>query len=365
MMKSRKLQLIMFLVLTCIYASVLGAEPNEPKTELKFEISDEKQAWFSSSGRPPGKGPIKPSHVAEFFIMGQNFSTSFVGSEGITMVSKDWDFPDTEGIKRMLQTSAGRSTTQKQHEFLATSDAFVDMGYGNKVRNYREYRLYAVSEMDAKRMVEAFLEILAEKGGALMQECKKRLQNTQERISHIKKILPEKQVQAKSAESKYKEVKNARYSSLREDEADEKAKETMLQMGKMLDVLEIELAGIREKLGAIEGYRSSKRLPDKRLSDETVDKLDQMFVEQMIELRSAEARKQAALRIHTREKAFLDFSDRWANLEVEVDGLRRSLSDSESDLRRLEGMLANPRPEMLPPKVFQNKVTIYPVRVGD
>jgi len=248
---------------------------------------------------------------------------------------------------------------------LTASDAVVWWGIED-VQNHDMVLLYAVSEEDAKKTVRAYLEVAINKAKAKMQDVETHFHELDEKIAKAKKELPEKQEQAKAAESKYKEVKNAQYhSSLGEADAFEKAKETMLQMGRMLDVLEIELAGIREKLGAIEEYRKSKRLRDNPLSDETVDKLEQMFVEQMIELRSAEARKQAALRIRAREKAFLDFSDRWINLEVEVDGLRRSLSDSESGLRKLEGMLANPTPDMLPPKVYQNKVTIYPVRVED
>ena len=144
----------------------------------------------------------------------------------------------------------------------------------------------------------------------------------------------------------------------------------MLQMDKMLDTLEIELAGIREKLEAIEEYRKeyrrTKGLPRKALSDETVDKLDQMFVEQMVELRGVEARIKAASRIRNREKAFLDLFSQWSNLDSEVNRLKHDLEISENSLRDVEKILADVvpgmLPQLLPPKVFQNKVTIYPVR---
>ena len=53
----------------------------------------------------------------------------------------------------------------------------------------------------------------------------------------------------------------------------------------------------------------------------------------------------------------------WSNLDSEVDRLNYDLESSENSLRDVEEILANPVPEMLPPKVFQNKVTIYPVRL--
>jgi len=360
----------MVLLLACICATLLGAERKEAKTELKFEIDNKRlQSWAHPRSKKLCQGPIKPSHVAEVLIMGDNkeicyFYTYVVGSEGIKFVSKAWFFPGTEGGKMILQTSAGRSMTQKQREFVEKSDFFLYVGHSNKVRNYSRYFLYAVSEMDAKKMVEAFCEILTEKADERMQEDKKLLSRTKEKISDIKKKLPEKQKQSKAAESKYKEIKNARYFSLDGGQAYKKAMETMLQMVKMLDTLEIELAGIREKMKTIERFRSGQE----RVRNQTNQvnyRLDEMFVEQMVELRGVEARKKATLRICNREKEFLDFYNQRANLEREVDGLERSLSKSEKDLSGLEGMLANPEPNMLPPKVYQNKVTIYPVKVED
>jgi len=376
MIKSRKIQLVMVLISMCACGLTLGAEPNEAKTELKFEISSEEQQWRVKAGRSmcegpiiTGTGPIEPSHFAEVFIMGDDLYTSIVGTVGIRFVSKGWVFPGTEGRKMILQTSAGRSTSQKQREFVETS-SFIYGAYSSEVLNYSQYRLYAVSEMDAKRMVEAFCEILTEKANETMQEFKTHLHNTQERIANIKEKLPEKQKQAKEAESEYKDIKNARYSLLDDGEAYEKAKETMLQMDKMLDVLEIELAGIREKLGAINEYCKTPQnmqaiMRRKSLPDGMLVKLEQMLVEQMIEQRSLAARKEAALRIRNREKTFLYFSNQRANLEKEVNALERSLSKSEEDLFKLEIWLAEPKSNMLPPKVYQNKVTIYPVRVEE
>ncbi len=53
----------------------------------------------------------------------------------------------------------------------------------------------------------------------------------------------------------------------------------------------------------------------------------------------------------------------WSNLDSEVNRLNYDLESSENSLRDVEEILPNPVPEMLPPKVFQNKVTIYPVRL--
>lgn len=350
MIRSRKLQLlVMVLISVCTCSLALGAEPNDAKTELKFEIRNDvpPRSQFRVNLRPP----FESTHFAVLFVRG------------------DWGRHPTKSVDAILATSAGRTMSQKQRDLVSTLP-FRFRDFGQAIGNHTYFRLYGVSEDDTKKMVNAFIEILANRANKEMQHFLSLQQKYQKEIAEIKKKLPEKQKQFKAAESKYKEIKNARYFPHDGGETYKKAKETMLQMDKMLDTLEIELAGIREKLEAIEEYRKeyrrTKGLPRKALSDETVDKLDQMFVEQMVELRGVEARKKAALRIRNREKAFLDLFSQWSNLDSEVNRLKHDLEISENSLRDVEKILADVvpgmLPQLLPPKVFQNKVTIYPVR---
>lgn len=347
MIKSRKLKLVMVLLLACICAPLSGAEANEAKTEMKFEINEEKsQPWISGTRRR-AKGPIKPTHVAVFYIRPSNLPEGH------------------EDILQILNTSGGKTLSENQRHFLTASDAVICLPFQD-IRNHDQIRLYAVSEEEAKKTARAYLECAINRANAKVQEYEKYLNENKEKIIQIKKSLPEKQKQLKAAELKYKEVKDARYFLFDHKPAYEKARETMLQMDKMLDTLEIELAGILEKLKSIEKYRQRKYAEDgKNFSRETLDKLDQMFVEQMIELSSAKARQNAVLQIRNREKDFLILFDQWINLDSEVGPLQHDLETYENNLRDVEKILANPIPEMLPPKVFQNKVTIYPVRVED
>jgi len=72
-------------------------------------------------------------------------------------------------------------------------------------------------------------------------------------------------------------------------------------------------------------------------------------------------RKEAALRLRDRGKQFCDFFDAWTGLEDQAANLRRNLFKEEKKLHFCEEEMANPHPDLLPPKVLQNKVTIYPV----
>ncbi|MHC4324950.1 MAG: hypothetical protein ACYSUX_11835 [Planctomycetota bacterium] len=270
-----------------------------------------------------------------------------------------------EGILEILKTSAGQSLTPQQRKFLSVSDAISWMGIRG-IMNHDTVLLYAVSQEDAKKTVQAYLEVPTKRADELMQEHKKYLQEKKDRIIEINKILSEKQRQADEMEPKYTEIKKTRYFSLADDEAYEKAKETMLEMDKMLDVLEIELAGIREKMTVINEYRKTPQDMQaierrRQLPEGMLVKLEQMFVEQTIELKSAEARQQAAIKIRDRDKAFVDLFIQWKNLSGEVHNLKTNLKNSERRVQEIEERLANPKADMLPPEIYQNKVTIYPV----
>jgi hypothetical protein len=92
-----------------------------------------------------------------------------------------------------------------------------------------------------------------------------------------------------------------------------------------------------------------------------IAKLDQMFIEQTIELKSAQAREQAAIKIRDRDKTFVDLFIQWRNIKGEVDNLKTNLESAEKNVLKGEKMLTNPSPAWLPPEIYQNKVTIYPV----
>jgi len=270
-----------------------------------------------------------------------------------------------DGILQILKTSAGQSLSQQQQKFLTASDAITWWGIED-IKNHDTVFIYATSEEDAKKMVQAYLEVPTNKANARMQEYEKYLKDRKQKIIEIKKVLPEKQKQANEVKPKYVEIKNTRYFSFSDDEAYEKAKETMLEMDKMLDILEIELAGIREKISVINEYRKTPQdmqaiMRRKKLPEGMLLKLEQMFVEQTIELKSAEAREKAATKIRGRNNAFVDLFIQWKNLSGEVYKLKANLESSQKRVQEMEEIITNPKPDLLPPEIYQNKVTIYPV----
>jgi hypothetical protein len=346
-MESRK-SCLLLMVLTLAFGAAFRAEPDAPETgetELKFEIKSVEIEWRNKLNKR-GVGPIKPTHVAEFLVSG------------------NYSYPDlarTDRIRRLSDTSAGRSVSARQREFLVTSDGLaVDKRFGEQVRNHRHFRIYGVSQEDAKKTVQAFMELMTKKANSRMQEERKLLREGKEQIAEAKQRLPEAEAKLETIAAEYQSVKKTAHPLSSDEEAAKQAKETILEMDKILDALSIEIAGIEAKLSAIEKYKSKNNV-----SIEALAKLEQILSEQTIELVGAMARKEAALAISKREQAFYKLAKEWATLEAEVTHLRESLPDWEEWCREREAELANPDPHMLPPKLYQNKVTIYPVRVED
>jgi len=344
MISSRKQQLVIALILVCACTATLGSEPNEAKTELKFEVSSEKQLWRGDRGTI-AQGPIKPTHVAELLIRHHQERGRF-----------GYGVPGNWEIKK---TSTGQSMSPLQHEFLTKGTAISTSP--SKVTGYYSCRLYAVSEGDTKKMVEGLIEFITSKANVRMEELSSNQQELQEKIAEAKKEISEKEPDAKAVETKYKEIKKAApYTFLSDVESCEKAKETILEMNKKLDALDIEIAGINAKLSAIEEYKSKKDV-----SVEGLAKLEQILSEQIFELAGALARKKAALNIRKREEEFYNLFRQSDKLNGEVNRLIVGLNTYEERLSKVKAKLANPMPDMLPPKVYQNRITIYPVRVDE
>jgi len=338
MIKSKKLQLILVLVLACLCAPVSGAEPNEADIELKFEVSSEEQKWIIGKGtKENGRGPIRPSHVAVLFIRpGRNFP----------------DFGRPAVMRSILSTSAGRLLSQSQVHLLSTGRGCISrLGrFGDTVPNHYHFRLYAVSEKNARKLAEAFMQVLTNQAHANAQPNRERVLEFKEKISETKAKIPEAEAKAQAALSEIAKLKTLRYYPY----ADE-AKKIISELNKILVMTNVEVAGIKAKIREIEKYKSYKIVTEKA----HLAALEQMLSEQNIELVGALAKEKAAAAARKEAERFC----RLEEASKLPDYLKQELRQYESLLQRFENVLD--KPDMIPPELFQNKVTIYPVRAED
>ncbi len=344
MISLRKCQFSVRLVVVLACVTALSQEPNETKTGLQFEIGREEQEWIADLDElqmdemyekiKVEKSVIRPTHVAVMHI------------EHVRVPVIHWP--------EISNSPIGRTMSERQREF-------IDEANG-RIRNLQriedgfEFRWYAVSENDAKKMAQAFLEVWTHKVNPKLQPVLNQRTELEQKISQAKKELPEKEAESRAINAKYEEIKKITHDLSLHSDAAKESKETILEMNKKLDAINIEIKGIEAKLSAIEQYKSKKNV-----SIEGLSKLEQILCEQAIELAGALARQEAVIQIRTREEDFYSLHRKWSRLNSEVSGLRRNIASFERNLKRVKEILANPEPDMRLPMVLQDRATIYPV----
>lgn len=376
MIKSRRWQLIIsvLFVLFCVSVMTRGAnkveentgsqvreEPAQPARKLEFKANQMPKSWVIEKSEDPT--PLIPRYMAELYIRW------YLGE------------PNDPNGTALLETSAGKSLSNLQRDFISTERAIVVASdsarkYSSQLERFpwgqKRYFLFAVSEADAKKMASALVEFLVQRGNTNAQRrMKSHLQKlldvqkkTTEKTVQAKEQLPDKKNESTAAFGKYKDaVKNSIYSLHSLDEVPDELRKTIFDMNKMLDTLNIEIAGIKAKISAIERYTSHKDVlnsPDLKVM------LAQMTIRENIELIGTETRRKAILDGKKRQEYLYGLYNHRMDLEKECVRLRANSNRGARDLRAIEKELAELQASRAHSfEVLGNTVTIYPVRVRE
>lgn len=358
-MNDLKHKLLIVLILSCVCIQSLNAEPNQPGGDLKFESSQLEKEWVIGNGREKGKvvgeWSIKPTHVGELFIW--NIHRERWSNRGRVQYRSVIDFTNSDTLKDILGTSSGIDMSQSQLEFLRTGQAITVVGsYGEIVGNYFCFLCYAVSEDDAKKTVKALMEFLTYKAHELYDYQLKRQKSLQTEITGY-----EDDIQKKGKELEVVRDKLDAISKVVHYLYSKEAGEIVLELNKTLNSLDVEIAGLQAKVSAIEAYRPMKT----NMLGEINNKLEAMMAEQSVQLAGALAKKEALMKIRDQAEEFYNLYEQKKELPMSINALKSNLSEAENSLERVEATLFKLPPEMQPPKVFQNKVTIYPVHIDE
>lgn len=328
MITLKKMQLAIGLTLALTYASAIGSESDMPTIELEFVTRGSSETEFDK--RPP----IIPSYEAVFTVQ--------------------WRFEQTNepNASDLLKTSAGKTLSALQRELLKTEQAFwldctvhkTPMG-DDPPFGAATYVALAVSEEDAKKMAYALVEFLIrdEKAGTRRMKEKRiqklsEMQNEiRERIEKAKEEIERKGNEVPGAYQKYMDaVRNSPYSLHPSSRVPDEVRKTIFEMDKMLDVLNIEIAGIQSKLSAIKKYSSQSEVRDSETLSTT---LTEMAIRQEIELVGAESRRQAIMGVKRREEALYHQYEAFRDLKTEIGTLEYSVKRDEKELKRLDNKI--------------------------
>ena len=353
MISSKKIQFVVILILSCFFMPIFAAESNEPNAELKFENNIETMSWDIKIGETKegesryfrNPGDIKPTHVAK------------------VMLHKDYPrSSNASGVMdKILSSPVAKKFSKEQQKFLNTELA-IRVDEPDRIPFYYSTWLYATSQEDARLMVQAYIDGLNMFVDERIDEYKRTISELRQELDNAQKELPEKQKQLEAAERQYQSIKKDSHQFSTDEEACALAKNSIAEMDKILNELDIELAGFNERLRAIEEFRKNKS----SYSD-MYAKLDEMFIELTIEVRGLEARREATRQIHSREQEFLSSYNTRNALRNKVSGLNASIGIARENIETLTNDLNERRkhPSLQPPKVYMNTATIYPVLIDD
>jgi len=357
MVNLRKHKLLAGLIWVWTCTALLWQQANEDKMELKFDVGDKAQRWVirirrERAGKPGEERVIEEIEDREEMVQ-SSIRPKYVG---VLYVGYRQEFPDCDDpgvIQSILSTPSGKLLSQQQIDLLSTGACIRRLGaFGDTVNNHYHFRIYAVSEKEARQTTEAFIEILANRSKEETQFYKDAILELRRTIAETKRKIQEKEPEAEAARARFEEMKKtARFLDYK------KARETIGSLNEKLNALDIDIAGLQARVSTIETYKSGKKVSNPT----TLGKLDQMLSEYAIELADDLAKKEAFMEIRRQAKAFYDLYHLQNRLPRQVQSLRDNLPRLEQELRENKKRLNSP--EKPPPKVFENKLTIYPVRV--
>ena len=309
---------------------------------------------------------------------------SILPTHGITF-TLEWHHrePTAPDMEAVLQTAVGKSVSQLQREFLKATKSFKyhtlstrsDSLMGIKyISGSTRYELHAVSMDDARKIAKAFIQVLLRENNAAIKpllddylgQFHKQKDKYQLEIAGLQTLIPEKEQQLKELKDKYTEVKNERWY-----QSTDQAENAILQLNAIHNTERIELAGLLAKRKAIEKHREIVEMRMRNNSDPSaldwgtiLMSLEQKHIDLMIDLDMAKAREETALTLRQQAHTFLDLDESVKRVSQETGKLKDNLSRSNSNLRAVEQMLAQPRPPMLPLGIYKNKVCIHQIRVS-
>jgi hypothetical protein len=342
------------LVLVLLGSVVWAQEPNEIPVRLEFELSSTPlgpYSAFPSGPRSALRGGFvrwfrghKPTYAAGILLVGARNFLPFPSATS----------PSMADFLSYAEQRAGLSEQQKK--FL--KDAWVafqhgnNMMYGSPEPNAPPHlMLYAVTLEDAQKMAQAFFQ----HGMALFRmrvdEQEGGIREVTEKIARAERKIAEVDSVTETTSKLLADFqKNVPYRT------ESEAQEAIGELDRMLNAAQVEIAGIKAKMQTIMTHQ--RESSSRRMSQDVINRLQIMYMEESIVLQGTEARRQRATHLRDQANRFLDLKSTLAGAAGEKKALAESLRADQVLLRerqeRLEAV-QHQEPEI------PEKVLIYPV----
>ncbi len=259
----------------------------------------------------------------------------------------------------MLDTPAGKSMSDEQKALVRagfrSKDGFRFVQAGSTAKTPATavtVWLYAVSEPDARKMVEALLADLDCDAATRLERLREAVSQERKEKAELEEQIPKREGQLRELVSETEKLgKVLHYRDL------EEASRSIRDYNQILRGLEVDIAGLDAKIQVI-----TKKVHEAKTKDQ-LTALISLLIAQDIEMAGALARKHAAESGRSRAEQFYDVKKRRQRTATELDEQKARLDSIRRRGPEMEKRLADPPAMMKPVIVLDNEVVIEPVRL--
>ena len=368
MISLRTNRCLIVLALTLLGSLSWAGEPNEVPIHLEFEVSPtplprifssegmEGSTWKAFYSARPGYAVAIPQVPSVEWLPAAERGTmsDFLG----------WDDTDRRSATRAAYAEEKGGLSKEQRAFLRAVKPLLTNRRWNLVFNPPDPNgsprvlLYAVTLEDARKMAQAYYQYARNEWwqGAFTQsirwtqELAEKVAQEQKKISELDKVI------ATTQKTLADLGKTMPY------RIESEAHEAIVELDRMLNTAQVEIAGITAKLEAIQGYRQERRDEGRGVPQEATARLNMMFVDESIALRGAEARRQMATRLREQANRFVDAKSTLTSTTSERQALGETLKKDQGNLTYQQRNLEDTRQQE--PKI-PAKLIIYRLQWAD
>ncbi len=356
-MKTSTKTIILFASIIFIFCLTTYAEQAEqPKQQLQFVTANETETINIPWDKYPGIS--KPAYIviinfknARPFPLSQlKLSLSYTG---ITLRSN----PVPQVLVKYVPRDESKYDKSLEFIELILEPTFRG-GYPQSSHNYA---FFANSEQEAKKIIEAFINICNDDASLRLDTVKTDLAETQKTIAQLEKSISANQTELeplnKTIEEKIKAYAKANYTSENEYSIYSLTEKHIHELANLLRNINFDLAGLDAKIDSINKYKKS----DLVIDNETLIKLNQILISTDIERAGALAKKQAYETALKQANDLYDLISRKRIITTDLTDLNKQLSSERRKIPGMEQILENLPPNLRPVEVEDNTVIIRSV----
>lgn len=349
MISKKKSRLFVTLVVACVFSSSYAQQTQQPKRKLRFAVSSKRV--------PNSNIRSEINHIGYFHIIKDRNLGSWV--LGISETSQ-WKQMSEKQRKFVSDLQNEYKVTAKEYRRLGSPFETVS-DYVRTPEGTLTYEVHGVSEQDTRRMVEAVIEWLDKRALEKLEEVQKRLERDRNIIAEAQKRLPKLETECKQleaqADEKIKEYVKVNYGIDRKKITDH-AKRSVEELARNLRTADFELVGLQARIDLAGKFKADGKITDQ----DTLIKLNQMLMADEIERAGVLARRNAYEAVFRLAKDLYDAISSRDETSSQKMICESRLANAKMDTLKMEEVLADPPSEMHPVEVYENEVTIHPVR---